>query len=82
MYESLKHQNVLCMQCMLACVVSTNTHYGAQHLLILCRVVKLTSPNLNYVYIVGIIMLLIGIILYPAHSTDTDLLPILCIVSV
>lgn len=46
-----------------------------------CRIVKLTSPKLNYVYIVGIVMLLFGVVLFPVPSRDQDLVVILCIVS-
>ena len=45
------------------------------------RVVKLTSPNLNYVIVFGTIMLLIGNIFLPFPSRNITLVAIFCTVS-
>ena len=51
--------------------------------IMLCnRVVKLTSPNLNYVIVFGAIMLLIGNIFLPFPSRNITLISIFCTVSI
>lgn len=50
--------------------------------ILLCgRIVKLTSPPLNYILIFGTVLLGTAIILYTVPVHSTDLLPPLCIVS-
>ena len=45
------------------------------------RVVKLTSPNLNYVIILGALMLMIGNVFVPSPSQNLPLLAVFCTVS-
>ena len=44
----------------------------------MCRVVKLTSPNLNYVIVLGAAMLMIGCIFVASPSEDVALFSIFC----
>lgn len=46
-----------------------------------CRVIKLTSPNLNYVIVFGAVMLLIGNIFLPFPSQNLTLIATFCVVS-
>ena len=45
------------------------------------RVVKLTSPKLNYVIVFGAVLLLIGSLLSPLPSRNVTLISIICPVS-
>ena len=45
------------------------------------RVIKLTSPNLNYVIILGAAMLMVGNVFVPSPSTDLSLIAVFCPVS-
>ena len=47
----------------------------------LCRVVKMTSPNLNYLIVVGALMVLIGNLFFPVPSQEIGLIAIFCVVS-
>lgn len=42
------------------------------------KIVKLTSPNLNYLIIVGVFILLLGMILYSIPTKDITLLTVIC----
>ena len=48
---------------------------------ILCRLIRLTSPNLNYVICCGALMLYISVFFYAIHSTTPEIAIVLCYVS-
>ena len=45
------------------------------------RIIKLTSPNLNYVIILGAVLLMVGNVFVPSPSTDLSLIAVFCPVS-
>ena len=47
----------------------------------MCRVVKLTSPKLNYVIVFGAAAFMLGNVFIPTPVRDLSVIPILCIVS-
>ena len=47
----------------------------------MCRLISMTSPNLNYVICCGTLMLYIAVYFYAIHSTDPDAATVLCNVS-
>ena len=47
----------------------------------MCRLIKLTSPNLNYIIGAGAILLYLGIYVMAIPSTDPTAVTVLCNVS-
>ena len=45
---------------------------------VLCRLIKLTSPNLNYAIGVGAFMLYVDVILLVVPTTNRDVISVLC----
>ena len=46
-----------------------------------CRVIKLTSPNLNYIIIFGCVLLMVGNVFVVSPSEDPSVLAAFCPVS-
>ena len=46
-----------------------------------CRLIRLTSPTLNYFICSGALMLYVSVYFYAIHSTDPDIATVLCHVS-
>ena len=46
------------------------------------RVIKLTSPKLNYVIILGTVLLMVGNLFDPFPSSDLSVVAVFCMVSV
>ena len=47
----------------------------------ICRVIRLSSPNLNYILIIGVAMVYMTGIVFVIPSNDPLVLPVFCIIS-
>ena len=64
------------------CISQYHIHYSLRiRVYWYFRVIKLTSPNLNYVIILGAVLLMVGNVFVPSPSTDLSLIAVFCPVS-